>query len=181
MVLTGTISVPCLRSVTAYVILLGFDIIAMADAAHDPMSRLAKYWYRANLMHAHLHEIRLKHTDLDGINNAGRWWEFETFLLYWLSALFVLLEGFNKLKLKDARVQRLFKEHIQYLKAMRHETYHFVAAIDRNASGILKQLNWAEELHEAIGEHIKEYVNEKMEEEDRAACAAKRKKGGKKS
>jgi hypothetical protein len=38
------------------------------------------------------------------------WCEFETFLFYWLSALFVLVEGFNKLKLTDTGVQKLFKD-----------------------------------------------------------------------
>ena len=54
------------------------------------------------------------------------WWAFEMFLSYWLSALFVLVEGFNKLKLTDTRVQKLFKEHVRHLKMVRHTTYHFV-------------------------------------------------------
>jgi hypothetical protein len=81
---------------------------------------------------------------------------------HWLSALFVLVEGFNKVKLKDARVQRLFKEHIQHLKMVRHETYHFVLEEGPSHREILGQLNWAEELHDAIGECIKEHVVLKM-------------------
>jgi hypothetical protein len=53
------------------------------------------------------------------------WWAFEMFLSYWLSALFVLVEGFNK-KLTDTRVQKLFKEHVRHLKMVRHATYHLV-------------------------------------------------------
>jgi hypothetical protein len=140
------------------------------DASNDPVARLAKYWFRAKLMHDLMHgltHIILEDNDrdLDAIHRHGDWWEFETFLTYWLSGLFVVVEGFNKLKLKDARVQRLFKEHIRYLKAIRHETYHFVVALDADAGAVLKQMNWAEELHEAIGEHIREYISKKALEE----------------
>jgi hypothetical protein len=38
--------------------------------------------------------------------------QFEMFLFYWLSALFVLVEGFKKLKLKDDRVQKARLAHI---------------------------------------------------------------------
>jgi hypothetical protein len=44
------------------------------------------------------------------------------FLFYSLSAQFVLVEGFKKLKLKDARVQKPFKAHIGHLKMVRHRT-----------------------------------------------------------
>jgi hypothetical protein len=92
--------------------------------------------------------------------NKDNWWEFETYLVHWVAALFVLVEGFNKLKLRDARVQSLFNANVGHLKASRHETYHFVverAPFDRT---IYKHggLNWAEKLHDAIGEHVKEIV-----------------------
>ena len=93
------------------------------------------------------------------------WWEFETFLVYWLSGLFVVVEGFNKLKLKDARVQRLFKEHLNHLKKLRHETYHFTVERDPSGSELIRQLNWAEELHDAIGEFIKEVIVRKSHAE----------------
>ena len=73
------------------------------------------------------------------------WWEFETFLFYWLSALFVLVEGFDKLKLKDTRVQKLFKEHVRHLKMVRHATYHFVLEERPSHVEMLGQLNWAEQ------------------------------------
>ena len=37
----------------------------------------------------------------------------------------MVVEGFNKLKLKDSRVQKLFKEQLGYLKQLRRATYHF--------------------------------------------------------
>ena len=48
------------------------------------------------------------------------------FLFYSASPQFVLVEGFKKLKLKDARVQKPSKAHIGHLKMVRHATYHFV-------------------------------------------------------
>jgi hypothetical protein len=140
----------------------------------DPVARLAEYWFRARMMHEYMHAIMKEYDrDIDVIYKK-KGWEFETYLTYWLSALFVAVEGFNKLKLKDARVQKLFKGHLRYLKAMRHETYHFSVVKTREASQVLGQMNWAEDLHEALGNFIGEYVNDRADEE-RTALRAKRK------
>ena len=77
------------------------------DASRTPMGRLAQYWFRARLMHDLLHWMLEEHDrDINAIYDSGEGWDFETFMAYWLSGLFVVVEGFNKLKLKDARVQR---------------------------------------------------------------------------
>ena len=96
------------------------------------------------------------------IIDVGRDWELEAYLSYWLAGLFVLVEGFNKLKLKDARVQRLFKAHVNDLKELRHETYHFTLSRTKGAK-VIRNLNWAEELHEAIGEFIGTYEIRRMQ------------------
>lgn len=106
-------------------------------------------------MHDLLHSILNAYDrDLEAIHRSGDWWDFELFLDYWLAGLFVVVEGFNKLKLRDARVQGLFKANIRHLKALRHETYHFVVANGDDAREIIRELNWAEELHAAIGDYI---------------------------
>ena len=149
----------------------------MVDAADDPVARLAQYWFRAKLMHDYLHAMKEEcGGNLQTIYDEGNWWELNTYLSYWLSALFVVVEGFNKLKLKDARVQKCFKGHLRHLKAMRHETYHFVASIDTNATKVIRELNWAEELHEAMGDFLQKYALTKADEEKRAKKALKRKK-----
>jgi hypothetical protein len=141
-------------------------LLTMANAANDPVARLAKYWFRAAMMHNAMHQILRDHNgDLKAIHKKGHWWEFEAFLVYWLSGLFVVVEGFNKLKLKDARVQTLFKAHLRYLKAMRHETYHFSLVDAPDATEIFRKMNWAEELHQAVGGHVQEYLNKKALEE----------------
>jgi hypothetical protein len=93
---------------------------AWADMAIDATQRLAEYWFRARLMHDLLHALMEAYDDdLRAIDKDGHSWEFLTYLDYWLSALFVVVEGFNKLKLKDARVQRLFSPHVSQLKELR--------------------------------------------------------------
>ena len=89
------------------------------------------------------------------------WWAFEMFLSYWLSALFVLVEGFNKLKLTDTRVQKLFKEHVRHLKMVRHTTCHFVLEVGPGHVEMIGQLDWAEQLHNAIGDHVMEVIKRK--------------------
>jgi hypothetical protein len=133
--------------------------------AIDPVARLARYWLRAELMHDRLHELRVVYNrDLQQLYDDGHGYEFEAYLQFWLSGLFVVVEGFNKLKLEDGRVQKLFNAHVGELKKLRHETFHFVEAYD----GYLEMvggLNWAEELHEAIGEHIRKYIDQKALDE----------------
>ncbi len=92
----------------------------MSQASMDPIARLGEYWLRAEIMHDFLHAMREAYDgDLGKLRTDGHWWEFEAFLSYWLSGLFVVVEGFNKLKLKDSRVQKLFKEQLGYLKQLR--------------------------------------------------------------
>lgn len=107
-------------------------------------------------MHGFLHAMRDEYKgDLKQIYEDDRWWEFETYLLYWLSALFVVVEGFNKLGLKDVRVQRLFNERLPLLKKLRHMTYHF----DLEQRMYPGMLNWAEELRDAIHHVLVEYAD----------------------
>jgi hypothetical protein len=124
----------------------------------EEMHRLARYWFRASLMRGHVHALAKQYEPgLSGLNKDN-WWEFETYLMHWLAGLFLLVEGINKLKIQDGRIQKLFNAHIGLLKKARHETYHFAVAQTPVDDTMFKdgRLNWAEELHDAIGEHIKE-------------------------
>ncbi len=123
----------------------------------EVVARLGEYWLRAELMHEFLHMVREEFDgDIDKIYADGHGLEWETYLSFWLSGLFVVVEGFNKSGLKDERVQKLFKGHLVELKQLRHGTYHF--ALERPP---LPMLNWAEELHESIGAVIGEHVRRK--------------------
>ena len=136
------------------------------DFAPREFQQLAQYWFRANLMHDYLHTMR----EACGRNlrslSTREWWKFSAYLDYWLSALFVVVvEGFNKLKIKDKNVQVLFNANIASLKQHRHNTYHFVVSGDSGSGApspqaIYEQLNWAEKLHEALGDHLKRIADE---------------------
>jgi hypothetical protein len=137
----------------------------VSDAA---IKALAQYWFRAHLMREHTHRMRKRYLD-----NATkrrdtafkkRFWEFDAYLSHWLSALFVVVEGFNKLKMRDARVQKLFQENVSRLKQVRHQTYHF-SEQNQSFLTMIGELNWAEELHEAIGEVIGEVINRRTQVE----------------
>jgi hypothetical protein len=105
-------------------------------------------------------------TDPGRVERAAAVTGSRQFLVAVAAGLFVVIEGFNKLKLKDARVQRLFQSHIQHLKTSRHETYHFV--VERSRGEIISQLNWAEDLHKAIGSCIEAYVKKRAKDEEPA-------------
>ena len=112
-------------------------------------------------MHKRLHGmLRRYKNNLDELYDKKKGMEFETYIAYWLSALFVVVEGFNKMKLKDKDVRRLFTKHLRVLKSVRHDTYHFT--IERET---LPELNWAEDLHHAVGEYIKENIIKEIMEE----------------
>jgi hypothetical protein len=133
--------------------------------------RLAEYWLRAELMHACMQELRDSFgDDYEAMLAAGYWIDFKTYISYWLSGLFVVVEGFNKLKINNSSVRRLFKENLGYLKEIRHETYHFVPKFARSVE-ILAHLNWAEELHSTIGTYIREYISEGIQIEVRLSKA----------
>jgi hypothetical protein len=74
-----------------------------APRISEKASALAEYWYRANLMRDLVHAT-LEILEDDQDQNVARDWEFRAYLAYWLSALFVVVEGFNRLKMKDAQV-----------------------------------------------------------------------------
>ena len=99
-------------------------------------------------MHDHLHYLKDECAPgLQGLDK-DHWWEFEAYLDHWLSALFVLVEGFNKLKIRDVEVQRLSGAHVGILKRVRHKTYHFTLSpqSDDLTLHMYERLNWAEDL-----------------------------------
>jgi hypothetical protein len=130
----------------------------VSDAA---LKALARYWFRAQLMRKLTHQMKDKYLVNTTVRRQNafkkRFWEFDAYVSHWLSALFVVVEGFNKVKMRDERVQKLFKENVGRLKQVRHETYHFS---DKHLTFtvMIGHLNWAEDLHEAIGEAIADIV-----------------------
>ena len=138
----------------------------------DAIARLGEYFIRAKIMHE-LMELMLDEFvgDIHLVEKQGHWIEFETYMCFWLAGLFVVVEGFNKLKLKDKRVQKLFVTHLQELKALRHEIYHFT--LKRDAGSVIAQIGWAKDLHHALGDYIHQNLQRKLKAERQARREAR--------
>ena len=127
---------------------------------NDPVLRLWEYWFRTHLMHEHVHHLRdtFDH-DLNEIVQAGLWHEFETYLSFWLSSLFVVAEGYLELKLNDPKLDRLLKKHFESLKLHRNGTYHFQRDARKQVEMVGK-LNWAEKLHVEFRRYLKRHIKQ---------------------
>ena len=89
------------------------------------------------------------------------WPEFQTYYSFWLSALYVVAEGFQELKLRSPSLQKKIALHIDELRVFRNGTFHFqrtrakeLRMLDEEAA----RLNWAEDLHVSFGRFLKRYV-----------------------
>jgi hypothetical protein len=129
-----------------------------AKIPEEALNRLAEYWGRAQIMRRHFQDYINSHGGIPRAVAEGNGLRLQTYLSFWMAALFVAVEGFNKLKLKDAHVQKLFREHLNDLKQLRHETYHFNVSREKGGKAI-KAINWAEELHVALGLFIEQHVD----------------------
>lgn len=130
-----------------------------AHISDDAYNRLAQYWGRAQIMRGLLHGLINEHgNDIQKLMDDGYGLRLETYLSFWMAGLFVTVEGFNKLRIKDVDVQRLFNAHVGELKELRHETYHFTLSRDEGG-GAIRAINWAEELHVALGTHLEKHVD----------------------
>jgi hypothetical protein len=130
----------------------------MAEVSQEALERLAGYWGRAQIMRSHFQDFIDSYGGIRKAVAKGNGLRLETYLSFWMAALFVAVEGFNKLKLKDARVQKLFREHLNDLKQLRHETYHFTVSREKGRKAI-RAINWVEELHVALGLFIERHVD----------------------
>jgi hypothetical protein len=130
----------------------------MVEISQDALERLAQYWGRAQIMRRHFQDYVDSYGGMSGAVAEGNGLRIETYVSFWMAALFVAVEGFNKLELKDGRVLKLLKEHTNDLKELRHVTYHFRVSPEKGAKAI-RAINWVEELHVALGLFIKQHVD----------------------
>jgi len=94
-----------------------------------------------------------------------------TYSSYWLSSLYVIIEGWKELSLKDRRINLLLnnKRHIQKLKRYRNGTFHFQKTyFDNRFTDFFNEkskiINWAKNLHYAFGAYFIRYNFSKMDE-----------------
>jgi len=75
----------------------------MAEISQETYDRLAQYWGRAQIMRRHFQDFIESYGGMSEAVAKGNGLRLETYLSFWMAGLFVAVEGFNKLKLKDAR------------------------------------------------------------------------------
>jgi hypothetical protein len=52
--------------------------------------------------------------------------DYGVFMYYWYSALYVVIEGFKELRLRDAKIEALLQsQNVDALKRLRNATFHF--------------------------------------------------------
>jgi hypothetical protein len=88
---------------------------------------LHKYWIRANLMRMHFYqELDRVQAEHDGPDvNFTDEFDLRAYMDYWYSAVYVVIEGYKKLKLDDGGIDELLTSHNVYrLQLYRHGTYH---------------------------------------------------------
>jgi hypothetical protein len=128
-------------------------------AANDPILKLSGYFVKADRMHDLVHWMRDEYTiPVIFTRRDGTKLQFEAYLDFWLAGLFVVVEGFNKLRLQDDAIRRLLKQDIGRLKLFRDETYHFSPGPPKSNQFLVDSINWAEDLHEAFADYFRDYI-----------------------
>ena len=119
----------------------------------DPVLALAVYWLRADVMHTLVHD-----TEDAWLEDAAKHkTEFETYIAFWLSALFVVVEGFNELKPDATQVTELSDPRVDTLRLFRNGCFHYQRDYQKFApflSGDLELFDWAERLHMQFGAYF---------------------------
>jgi len=129
------------------------DADAPRTAMNDPVLRLALYWRSADLMRAHVDELRAPPYGLERVIEDGEFWRYHAYLTAWLGGLYVVAEGFTKLGLADDAVEALIAEHGDSLRRFRNAIYHFEMDAERQLQflrGPPSHLNGAVALHAAL-------------------------------
>jgi hypothetical protein len=134
------------------------------DTKSDPVLALAEYLISANYMRILTHSLieeGLDERPPDG-GPPEAWQEFRTYASYWLSALYVVVEGFNELKLDRAKVPEMADPHINRLKLFRNGCFHYQRDTRKQVQfhdPELDGLNWAERLHEHLNDFFADYCS----------------------
>lgn len=118
----------------------------------NPTVALWEYWHSANIMHD---RAEFLYEDLD--ETIGAWQEYRTYYTYWLASLYVVMEGFEALGLRDAAIDDLLHKHRDSLRLFRNSAFHFHKEPHKfmqfhDDEGL--RLNWAEGVHQAFADYF---------------------------
>jgi hypothetical protein len=141
---------------------------ATATTGTDAVLALAEYWLSAE------HKRLLTHPTKDKWARARRrhWHEFRTYHSYWLSALYVVVEGFEELGLDKKNVPEVTSEHATRLKLFRNGSFHFQKNTKKQMQffelGDFDALDWAERLHAQLHAFFRNYLGVPLKPSGRA-------------
>ena len=119
----------------------------------DPVRALSVYWLRADVMLS----LVLATEDAWLKDVAKHKTEFETYIAFWLSALYVVVEGFRELELDATQVPQLLDPRVDTLRLFRNGCFHYQRDYEKLApflSGDLEAFDWAEGLHRQFGAYF---------------------------
>jgi hypothetical protein len=119
----------------------------------DPVRALSVYWLRADVM------LSLVQASEDAwlADAAKHKTEFETYIAFWLSALYVVVDGFRKLKLDASEVPGLSDERVDTLRLFRNGCFHYQPDYEKLVPFLsfdLEAFDWAEQLHRQFGAYF---------------------------
>jgi hypothetical protein len=122
-----------------------------------PLLYLSEYWISAEHMRRLTFAIKPKSPE-----EAKRdWHKFRTYHSYWLSALYVVVEGFIELELDKTKVQEITDERINTLKLFRNGCFHYQTDHKKQLKFLADDpnLDWAGRLHEQFRLYLVETLN----------------------
>ncbi len=99
-----------------------------------PLAALYRYFIAANKMRIHFDRALAnpKTHQMEPDDNPVAAFmvmhadDYGVFMFYWYSGLYVVIEGFNELKLRDAKIESLLQSpNVDALRLMRNATFHF--------------------------------------------------------
>jgi hypothetical protein len=126
-----------------------------ASSLTDPVLALTVYWLRADVMHT------LVHATMDAWREdpTAHKTEFDTYTSFWLSALYVVVEGFTDLKLDATQVPEMLNPRVQTLKRFRNGCFHYQRSSSKaDPFRELDALDWAEQLHNQFRAFFSDYL-----------------------
>lgn len=132
----------------------------MRSSKNDPVCKLSQYWVSAGIMRKHVIEYKERYPDLENMNDDV-WGDFIIYTSFWLSALYVVIEGFRDLGLSDKRIDVLLvSKNVDSLRVYRNSTFHFQKTSNKHNQFYeinSDRLNWALEVYLEFGRYFSDY------------------------
>jgi hypothetical protein len=134
----------------------------------DPVLALCEhYYFRARKLHDLLHDAHQKFERIGNEADRDSFYRTEVAVAMdlWIASLFPLCDGFRKLGLRDAKVDKLIGETMSALRAASKATSSYTddAEYKRSTSRLLgptasPDLNTAEELYRALEDYFAAHI-----------------------